>query len=363
MRIRLCLPRMAIFVVGVGLLLNCGCSKDVKRIQSGGSTFVDPIMQKWSAVYRESKGIEIDYKKSGSGNGIQQMTAKTLDFGCTDAPMNREQTETAQQEGGEVVHIPVTMGAVVMIYNLPGVEEQLILDGNTIAQIYRGQAGKVTTWDNEEIAKLNPKLKGKLPKLPIVPVYRAEASGTTNIFTEFLSKSNQKFADEIGVSQSPKWPKVGTGQNGNDGISGFVKNPENVGSIGYVEIYYAQKNGIKFARIMNRKGMAISADDEGVVAASAEAAMVKPAEKEPYTLHELTFSLTDTDSDKAYPICGISYAVLYKKQPENKGKKIVEFLKWAASDGQKYSKDLGYAPLPEVLIKKILTRLDQVQYE
>ncbi len=151
-----------------------------------------------------------------------------------------------------------------------------------------------------------------------------------------------------------------TGQQGNDGIAGFVKNKDNIGTIGYVEIYYAQKNDIKFAKIMNRKGTAISADAEGVVAAAAEAAMAS-AGKEP--LHPLTYSLTDTDSDKAYPICGITYAVFYKKLPADKGKTIVDFLKWAVSDGQQYAKDLGYAPLPEDLRKKVQARLDELKFE
>ena len=353
--------RFAVCLAAISLPFISGCgSKDVKRINGGGATFVHPIMEKWSAVYKEAKGVEIDYKKSGSGNGIQQMTSKTFDFGCTDAPMNKEQTETAQKEGGEVIHVPVTMGAVVLIYNLPGLEQQLILDGKTIADIY---LGNVKTWDDPAIGELNPELKGKLPKTPIIPVYRAESSGTTKIFTEYLSKSNEQFAKQIGASTEPKWPQVGIGQNGNDGIAGHIKRDGNVGCIGYVEIYHAHKNDIKFAKIRNRKGVPISADAEGVVAAAAEAAMATPPAKEPYTLHELTFSLTDTDSDHAYPICGMSYAVLYKKQPANKGKAIVEFLKWATTDGQQYAKDLGYAPLPEDLRKKIHARLDQVQFE
>ncbi|MCE9532210.1 MAG: phosphate ABC transporter substrate-binding protein PstS [Planctomycetes bacterium] len=336
---------------------GCGGGQGVKRINGGGATFVDPIMQKWSAVYKEKKGIEIDYKKTGSGNGIQQVTARTLDFGCSDAPMNKEQTETAKKEGGDVVHVPVVMGAVALIYNLPGIDKQLILDSKVIADIY---LGNIKNWDHEAILALNPELKGKLPASPIVPVYRAESSGTTNIFTEYLNKAGKDFPASM-VSSAPKWPQIGTGQNGNDGIAAFVSN--NANTIGYVEVFFAQKNNIKFAKLTNKKGTLVSPDDEGAVAAAAVAGLANPPTKEPHSLHELTFSLTDTDGDKAYPICGISYAILYKKQPKDKGKVIVEFLKWASTEGQEFSKDLGYSPLPDALRKQIGARLDQVQFE
>jgi phosphate transport system substrate-binding protein len=314
-------------------------------------------MQKWSDVYNESTGVEIDYKKSGSGDGIQQMVVKTIDFGCTDAPMNSEQTQSAREEGGEVVHIPLTLGAVVLVYNLPGIDQQIVLDGPTIARIYLGE---IKTWNDDAIAGLNPDLRARLPDAPIVPVYRAEASGTTRIFTEYLAKTYAGFARQIGVSSAPKWPQIGTGQNGNDGIAGFVKRESNVGSIGYVEIYHALRSGIPFARIRNRQGMAVAPDDDAVRAA-AEGALASASADEPYSLHQLTFSLADVNHDKAYPLCGMSYAVLYAKQPPGKGKAIVDFLKWATGDGQRFAPDLGYAPLPESLRKLIRARLDQIQ--
>lgn len=342
------------------LVISCnGCGgKETKRITGGGSSFVNPIMQKWSASFKESNGTEIDYKKSGSGDGIKQMTSRTLDFGCTDVPMSEEQTKTAEKEGGDVIHVPVAMGAVAIIYNVPGIDKPLILDGKTLADIYRMA---IKSWNDPAIESLNPELRGKLPKIPIILVFRAEASGTTKIFTEYLGKSNPEFKKEIPPSSEPKWKEGGTGQNGNDGIAGFVKN--NAGTIGYVELYYAQKGDISFAKIRNRKGVVIGPDEDGVVGAAAETAMVTPPKEPPYTLHELTFSMTDIDGDRAYPICGLTYAVLYAKQPQSKGKKIVEFLKWAASDGQKFAKDLGYAPLPDDLVKKVKARLDQVKFE
>jgi phosphate transport system substrate-binding protein len=355
----------AALLVGVFFVFGCsGCGKDVKRLNGGGATFVDPIMQKWSAVYKEQKGVEIDYKKSGSGNGIQQMIAKTIDFGCTDAPMNAEQLDTAKKEGGDVIHVPVIVGSVAVIYNLPEAgDRQLILSGKVIAKIYQGIADgdgvKAVRWNDPEILALNPGVN--FPNKEIVPVYRSESSGTTKIFTEYLSKSSTEFAQKIGSSTEPKWPKLGSGQNGNDGVARQVK--ESANAIGYVELFYAQKNEIRFVKVRNRKGIDISPDQEGVVSAAAAAALSTPQDKAPYTLHELTFSLTDTDGDQSYPICGMSYAILYMKQPEAKGKKLVEFLKWATSEGQKFAKDLGYAPLPAELTQKIQARLDQVQYE
>jgi len=327
-------------------------------ITGGGSTFVNPIMQKWSAVFHEKTAVKIDYKKTGSTDGIKQMTTRTIHFGCTDVPMSKEETETAGAQGGEVIHVPVAMGAIAIVYNLPGIDKQLILDGKTLADIY---LLNVKSWNDPKIAELNPELKGNLPDLPIVTVYRAESSGTTKTFTEYLAKTHGEFKEQIGASSNPKWRKGGTGQNGNDGIAGFVK--ENAGTIGYVELYFANKGNLQFAKIRNRKNNAVSPDDDGAVATAALAAMESPPANEPYSLHQLTFSMTDIDGAKAYPICGVTYAVLYTKQSAPKGQKLVQFLKWAASDGQKYATELSYAPLPEALTKKVEARLDQVKFE
>lgn len=348
------------FFVACVVIGSNGCgggNKETKRITGGGSSFVNPIMQKWSDSFRESNGTEIEYKSSGSGDGIKQMIARTQDFGCTDVPMSEQQTKDAQKEGGNVIHVPVAMGAVAIIYNVPGITEQLVLDGKTLADIYRMA---ITFWNDPEIAKLNPKLRDKLPNERIILVFRSEASGTTKIFTEFLAKSSPEFKQEIPPSSEPKWKQGGTGQNGNAGIAGFVKN--NPGTIGYVELYYA-KDGFTFAKLRNRKGVELGPDQVGVVAAAAESAMNTPPKELPYTLHELTFSMTDIDNEKAYPICGLTYAVFYAKQPQNKGKKIVEFLKWAVSDGQKFAENLGYAPLPDALATKAKERLGQVEFQ
>jgi phosphate transport system substrate-binding protein len=323
-----------------------------KRVSGGGATFVAPIMQKWSAEYKAVSGTEIDYSKSGSSDGIKQMTDRGLDFGCSDAPMKKDQVEKAKEKGGEVVHVPLIMGAVAVVYNLPNVPA-LKLSGPVIADIY---LGKLTNWNAEPIKALNPGVE--LPDLRITPVYRQEGSGTTNIFTEYLNKVSPEFADKIPAGTNPTWPKIGLAQNGSDGVARHVK--ENGGCIGYVEVSYAKMNDIRAALVQNAKGKFVGPEADAVTAAG-EWALTQKQTKAPYSLHELTYSLTNADHEKAYPICGISYGLLYKKQTGKKGKRLVEFLKWATTDGQKYAAELHYAPLPAELGKKVAARLDQVE--
>lgn len=339
-------------ILAAATFTTAGCGKgEVKRLNGGGATFVDPIMQKWSTVYNETKGIEIDYSKSGSGDGIKNMTNKTLDFGCSDAPMNKEQLDAAVAKGGDVVHVPVTIGAVAIVYNLPDFKGELVLNGKVLGDIY---TGKIRAWNHPDIAALNK--AGTLPDKEIQPVFRSEGSGTTNIFKEFLYKTGA----DIKPSTSAVWPKEagGSGQPGSDGIAGHVKN--NPYTIGYVEVTYAKKTGVPFAAIRNRAGKDVLPTPDAVTAA-ADAAFEKTPTEEPYTLHKLTFSLTDTDAPEAYPICGASYALLYKKQPKDKGKVLVEFLKWVTTEGQKFAADLDYAPLPPKLRDDIAKRLGEVE--
>lgn len=351
MRVR-SFPLFVVFGFALALTGCSGCGSSNTRINAGGATFVDPIMQKWAAEYRKAKGAEIDYIKKGSGYGIQQTIAKTLDFGCSDAPMSKKEVESAQ---GEVVHIPVTMGAVAVIYNVPELKEPLKLSGPVLADIY---LRKITKWNDKAIADLN---KGApLPDKEITPVVRAEDSGTTNIFSEYLSKVSPEAKEKIGVSKKPKWPEGVLGQEGSDGVTGQVaKTPY---GIGYVEVLYAKKNNVSTALMRNKANHFMPPEADHVTAAAAAAMATKPT-AEPYSLHELTYSLTDADGEKAYPIAGVSYALLYKKQPSGKGQAIVEFLKWVVSDGQQYAKELEYAPLPADLSAKAKARLDLVTFE
>jgi phosphate transport system substrate-binding protein len=351
---------VATFVLALPLVVGCGgCSKSgTPRVSAGGATFPDPIMQKWAGEYKNAKGIEIDYVAKGSGYGISNVTSKNLDFGCSDAPMNAKELEAAKAAGGDVIHVPVAIGAVAIIYNLPEVKEPLVLNGEVLARIYLRE---ITKWDDPAIKTLNP--TAPLPTKDIVPVYRAESSGTTNIFTEYLSKQEKTkttFMEKIGVSKSPKWPAGGIGKEGNDGIAGHVK--DNAGCIGYVELAYAKKNGIAYATLRNKRDKPIAPDAAAVTAAVDAATRVKPTQ-EPYSLHELTYSFTDSDADGAYPIVGASYAILFVKQTKDKGPVIVEFLKWVLSDGQKFATELDYAPLPDELAKKGQALLGKVTFE
>ena len=344
--------------VSLGVLASVlaagGCnSKKGERVSGGGATFIHPIMQKWSRVYESATGVQIDYSPSGSGDGIKKMTEQELDFGCSDAPMKADQLAEARNKGGEVIHVPLVMGGVAVVYNVPDAPD-LKLTGPIIADIYRG---KITSWDDRRIAELNPGVP--LPGLGIVPVYRSDSSGTTNIFTEYLSKVSPEFQKEIGTSTSPKWPKLGTAQPKNDGVANHVK--ANAGAIGYVEVSYARTNGIPAARVKNARGQ-FTLPEADAVKAAAEWALSQPQTKEPYTLHELTYSLTNAEAEAAYPICGISYGLLYKKQSGPKGRALVAFFKWATTEGQKYAPDLHYAPLPEGLAEKVADRLGQVQF-
>lgn len=350
------LPLKSLVLAALGpVLAVCGGCSDKKnvRVSGGGSSFVDPIMQKWSSEYQTAKGVEIDYSKSGSSDGIKKMVEKELDFGATDAPMKKDQVEQGKSKGGEAVHIPLVAGGVAVVYNLPEVKE-LKLSGPVLAQVY---LGNITKWNDPKIAELNQGVA--LPGSNIVPVYRADGSGTSNIFTEYLSKVDPAFAQKIGASTSPKWPAIGTGQKGSDGVANHVKG--NAGCIGYVEVAYAKKNGIPVAAVLNAKGQPMKPEAAAVTAA-AEWAMSQQQAEEPYSLHQLAYSLTNAENETAYPICGFTYAVLYKKLPAAKGKALVEFLKWATTDGQKYAVDLDYAPLPAELGRKVAERLGQVEY-
>jgi len=335
-------------------LLGCGGSSSPKRINAGGATFVDPIMQKWAGEYRRKTGDEVDYIKKGSGYGIKQTVDRNLDFGCSDAPMLKKEVDQAD---GEMIHVPLTMGAVAVIYNLPELSAPLKLSGPVLADIYHR---KITHWNDDRIKALNPEAAGQLPAKEIVPVFRAEDSGTTNIFSEYLSKSSPSFATEVGTSKKPKWPAGGIGQEGSDGVTSHVaKTPY---CIGYVEILFAKKNKVSFATLQNKAGQFVTPDAENVTAAATAAMATKPT-AEPYSLHELTYSLTNADGEKSYPIAGFSYAILYKKQPKDKGPVIVAFLKWTVTEGQQFAKELEYAPLPADLAAKAVVRLDQVTFE
>jgi phosphate ABC transporter phosphate-binding protein len=320
------------------------------RLNAGGSTFVYPIMSKWAAVYEKEAGDQINYQSIGSGGGIQKMTTQEFDFGCSDAPLNEEQTEKARSSGGEVVHVPLVMGAVVPIYNLEEVKEPLQFSGEVLADIF---LRKITKWNDERIKKINPKAADQLPAKNIVVVHRSDGSGTTYVFADYLGKVSPEWKAKVGVSTSLKWGDDTTGAKGSEGVSGQVKN--SAGAIGYVEMTFALQSKIRFAAMQNQEKEFVVADPASVSAAAANSLTKIP--------DDLRYSLTDAPGKGSYPISGTVWAIVYVDQPAGKGKHVVDFLRWVTREdkGQSYANDLHYAPLPKGLIKRIDDKLATIK--
>jgi len=339
-------------------LLMSGCSRPSGtgseagsvRLNGGGATFIYPLMSKWASVYEKEKGGQINYQSIGSGGGIQKMTAKEFDFGCTDAPLNKEQMEKARAVGGEVLHIPLAMGAVVPAYNLEEVKEPLQFTGPVLADIF---LRKITRWNDDRIKQINPKVAEQLPAKEIVVVHRSEGSGTTYIFADYLAKVSPEWKDKVGVSTSLRWPEDTVGAKGNEGVAGQVR--LNPGAIGYIELIYALQNDIKFGSVQNPEGDFIRANIESVTAAASNALSEIP--------DDLRYSLTNAPGKESYPISGTNWAIIYVNQLAGKGPAVVEFLRWATREegGQRYAKELHYAPLPKGLVERVSAKLALVK--
>lgn len=297
-------------------------------LHGGGSTFVRPIMEHWSQKYQEQTGVRIDYVGVGSSKGIEGITSKLLDFGCSDAFLNDEQLAAA---GGRLLHVPLVLGAVVPTYNLTleGEAKPLRFTGPVLAGIY---LGTITRWNDPAIAVNNPGVK--LPDLPIAPVYRSDGSGTTSIWTDYLAKASAAWHEQVGVGTKVAWP-VGVGAEKNDGVADAVSRTG--GALGYVELSYALANGLPVGQVKNAAGMFVAPSIESVTAAAASLGSVPD---------DLRFSLTDAPGAAAYPIVGTAWALLYARQPYGKGKELADFLSWATTDGQALVGDLHYGSLP-----------------
>ncbi len=330
--------RLTLVVLAAAVLAGIGCSGvgggsgEAKRLNGEGSTFVYPLMTKWASEYDKAKGVQVNYKSTGSGAGIQQMISKTEDFGCTDAPLNDEQLAKAKQEGGDVVHVPLAMGAVVPIYNLPEVKRPIRFSGKVLADIYLGNIKK---WNDPALAKLNPGVE--LPDQDILTVHRSDGSGTTYIWTDYLSKVSDEWKDQVGRGTSVNWPGRGVAAKGNEGVSGKVS--QSGGSVGYVELIYAVQNKIGFGHVQNKQGAFPEPSLESVTAA-AKGAMTNIPD-------DLRYSLTNASGKDSYPISGTTWAVVYVNQPPDKAPALKEFLRWVTHEGQQYTQDLTYARLPD----------------
>jgi phosphate ABC transporter phosphate-binding protein len=322
-----------------------GGSGEKPRLNGGGATFIYPMMSKWASEYDKARGVEVNYQSIGSGGGIQQMTAKTFDFGCSDGPMNPEQLKKAKDVGGDVIHVPLVMGAVVPAYNLKEVDKPLVFTGSVLADIF---LGKITKWNDKALQDLNP--DAKLPDMKIGVVHRSDGSGTTYIWVDYLAKVSEAWQQKVGVATSVDWP-TGEGAKGNEGVSGYVK--DTPGALGYVELIYALQNNIKYGLVKNKEGAAIKGDLHSVTAAAEN--MLKNIPE------DLRYSITDADGKDSYPISGTSWAVLYVDQPKDKGQQVVDFLRWCIHDGQKFCEELHYATLPTHLVERADKKLDSVK--
>lgn len=313
-------------------------------LQGAGATFPFPLYSKWTSEYNKiNPNIKIDYQSIGSGGGIKQITEQTVDFGASDAPMTDEQLKALKKP---LFHIPTTLGAVVVCYNLPGVTGELKLDADVLAGIFLGE---IKNWNDPKIAAINPDLK--LPNKDITIVHRSDGSGTTAVFVDYLSKVSKTWADKVGKGTSVNWP-VGLGGKGNEGVTGQVKQVE--GAIGYTELVYALQNKMPFASIKNKAGKFVIPSADSVTAAAAATVGQMP--------DDMRVSITDAEGDGAYSISSYTYLLVYQDMDNKvKAESLANFLKWAVGDGQKIAKELNYAPLPEEVIKKVTEKINSLK--
>ena len=343
MKMKKIFPSILTVIGSAALLLTQTNAQAQVTITGAGSTFDYPAFTKWFEAYKKlDPGVEFNYQSIGSGGGIKNLLNQTVDFGASDAPMKDDAMATAP---GKIIHLPIVAGGVAVIYNLPG-SPKLKLDGATHANIFLGNISK---WNDPKIAALNPGVD--LPDTAIVPVHRADGSGTSFIFTDYLSSVNPAWADTVGKGSSVKWPAgIGLAAKGSEGVAGQVK--QLPGGIGYAELAYADQNHIPFADMKNSSSNFISPAPDSVSAALATAKIPD----------DFRLSLVTAPGATAYPISGASWVLVYDatKKPEN-GAKLVAFLKWAVTEGQKISPTLDYAPLPDEVQQRELKVLDTIK--
>jgi phosphate transport system substrate-binding protein len=328
----------------LGLVIAFGLSASASAqmmINGAGASFPYPVYSKWFDEYTKvDPSVRFNYQSIGSGGGQKQILAQTVDFGASDGPMTDDNLSKAP---GKLLHIPTVAGAVVITYNLEG-SPTLKFDGETIAGIFLEQIKK---WNDAKIAATNPGVK--LPDKDIVVVHRSDGSGTTFIFTDYLSKVSPEWKSKVGNNTSVNWP-AGIGGKGNEGVSGQVK--QTPGALGYVELIYAIRNKMPYADIKNSAGDFVKPTLESVTAALGTAEIPD----------DFRFSMTNAPGKDAYPIAGATWLLVYQQQKDaTKGKKLVEFLKWALTKGEVMAKDLDYAPLPDSVRQRVLKRIDEIK--
>jgi phosphate transport system substrate-binding protein len=330
-------------LIGGCLLLGAAASASAQLLINGaGATFPYPIYSKWFDEYaRVDPSVRFNYQSIGSGGGQKQIMSQTVDFGASDAPMSDDNLAKAP---GKILHIPTVAGADVLTYNLPG-NPKLKLDGPTIVDIFMG---KISRWNDPKIQTQNEGVK--LPNTDIIVVHRSDASGTTYIWVDYLSSVSKEWETKVGRSAAVQWP-VGLGGKGNEGVAGQVK--QLPGTVGYVELVYAKQNKLPYADVKNAAGKYISPSIESVTEALATANIPD----------DFRFSMVNPPGEKAYPIAGATWLLVFEQQKDaTKGKKLVEFLNWAITRGEGMASSLDYAPLPEMVQKRVLERIKTINY-
>jgi phosphate transport system substrate-binding protein len=310
------------------------CLAAAAEISGAGATFPYPIYSKWAEAYKAKSGVSMNYQSIGSGGGIKQINAKTVDFGASDMPLKPEDLAK-----GGLTQWPMIMGGVVLAVNLPGVKPgDLTLDGPTIADIY---LGKITKWDDAAIKKLNP--SAKLPATAIAPLYRSDGSGTNFIFTDYLSKVSAEFKSKVGESTSVEWP-VGVGGKGNEGVSALASRTP--GAVGYVEYAYALQNKLAYTKLVNKDGGAVGPDSQSFQAAAANADWQKAP--------GFYLLLTDQSGKGSWPITGASFILMHKRQEKPEvAAQVLQFFDWSYKNGSKLAESLDYVPMPENVVKLV----------
>jgi phosphate transport system substrate-binding protein len=319
-----------------------GATGGATRLTGAGATFPGPIYSKWFSKYNQEKGVQINYQEVGSGAGIKQLTAQTVDFGATDVPVK---DKDIAEMPSPIVHIPTVGGAVVLAYNLPDAPNKIKMTGADVAAIY---LGKVKNWSDPAFAKTNPGIK--LPSKNITVAQRSDGSGTTNIFTSFLSAVSPEWKAGPGTGKAVEWP-VGLGGKGNAGVAAIIKSTP--GAIGYVELAYAKQNKLNYALVQNKAGKYVepSADSVSAAAKATEAALAK----------DVRAPIANAAAPDAYPIAGFTYILAYQKQKDAaKGTALKEMLKWAITDGQKEAEAMDYAPLPDAIVALNQKTIDSI---
>ena len=304
-----------------------------QSLTGAGATFPYPIYSKWFDLYHAKTGVEINYQSIGSGGGIQQVKAGTVDFGASDAALSNERLKEMPRK---VVHFPTVAGAVAMVYNLPGLQAQVKLTPEAIVGIYMG---KITTWNDRAIAAANPGVN--LPAVPLLPVHRSDGSGTTNIFTTYLAAVSGPWKEMVGANTAVSWP-AGVGGKGNEGVAGLVR--QTPGAVGYVELAYARQNKLSVAPVRNRAGKFVEPSLESTTAAVAAAAAA--------LAKDVRTPIVNGATPDAYPIAGLTFLLVYQdtKDP-GRAKTLANFIDWAIHDGQEVTGQLDYARLPEAVVK------------